>query len=84
MLNKGMADITIANSQHRAINMRVKSICKRRTLNGNMIANNRSNVITIKYYYIILLIRILHNYIKKKTKIQFSFNAEIFSPSHDN
>lgn len=47
MLNKGIADITIASNQQMAINMRVKSICKRRTLNGNMITNNLSNVITI-------------------------------------
>lgn len=46
MLNSGMADIIIASNQHTAINIRVKSISKRRTLNGNMITNNLSRVIT--------------------------------------
>jgi len=47
MLNRGIADIIIASNQHTAISMRVKSISKRRTLNGNMITNNLSSVITI-------------------------------------
>lgn len=47
MLNKGIADIIIASNQHTAINIRVQSICKRRTLNGNMITNNLSSVITM-------------------------------------
>jgi len=47
MLKRGIADIIIASNQHTAISIRVKSISKRRTLNGNIITNNLSRVITI-------------------------------------
>lgn len=46
MLNRGIADIKIASNQQTAINNLVKSICSRRTLNGNIITNNLSSVIT--------------------------------------
>lgn len=46
MSSRGMADMIVASSQQAAISKRVESICKRRTLNGKMITNNLSSVIT--------------------------------------
>lgn len=47
MSNSGTAEMTVASNQHTAISKRVKSICSRLTLNGNMITNSLSSVITV-------------------------------------
>lgn len=50
----------VASSQQAAINIRVKSICNRRTLNGKMITNNLSSVITttkqVIFFFFFLLV----------------------------